>query len=89
MAYFFDLSLRQLVPPIKEALLQDVACAAILHLEDLYHASIDCPADPPNSFADDRLLEEVQEHTREIDAKIAIPLESAHTLYIRGYPLGV
>jgi hypothetical protein len=70
-------SRKKPVPMIDEVLSENISCALFLDLEDFNRCTLRFSSDPPNSFADNRLFEKVQELTCKVDANVAIPLVRA------------
>ena len=68
---------------INEVLGKDISCALFLDFEDLNCCTLSFSSNPPYTFADNRVLEEVEELACKVDANVAIPFVCALLLYLR------
>jgi hypothetical protein len=73
----WQFSCNKPVPMVDEVLSENISCALFLDLEDLNRCTLRFSSDPPNSFADNRLFEKVEELACKVDANVAIPLVRA------------
>jgi hypothetical protein len=62
---------------VDEILRENVACALFLDSKDLNRGILRFSSDPPHTFANDRVLEEVEELACEVDANVTIPFVRA------------
>jgi hypothetical protein len=68
---------------VDEVLSENVSCALFLDFEDLNRRTLRFSSNPPYTFADNRVLEEVEELACKVDANVAIPLVRALLLDLR------
>lgn len=62
---------------VDEVLGENIPRALFLDFEDLNCCALCFPPDPPDTLADNRVLEEVEELTCKVDADVAVPLVCA------------
>jgi hypothetical protein len=62
---------------VDEVLSENISCALFLDFEDLNRCTLRFSSDPPDAFADNRVLEEVEELACKVDANVAVPLVRA------------
>lgn len=62
---------------VDEVLSENIACALFLDFKDLNRCTFRFSSDSPDTFAYNRVLEEVEELACEVDANVAIPLVRA------------
>lgn len=56
---------------------KDISCALFLDFKDLNCRTLCFSSNPPDAFADNRVLEEVEELACKVDANVAVPLVRA------------
>jgi hypothetical protein len=62
---------------VDEVLGKDTSCALFLDFEDFNCCTLRFSSDPPDAFADNCVLQEVEELACKVDANVAVPLVRA------------